>query len=398
MGEPGGAGASGSTRIGEPGALGAPGSTQINESAEPRKNEGPGGVQGRRSPEGAARSIWRTLRMRGMSFKWDRRTPAVCTVLVLGAAAVFVLSVGYGEFDIGPGDVVRTVLGLETGDSRHSLVVWSFRMPRILTAYLVGAALATAGTIIQGVTRNPLAGPGIIGVTAGASLGAVAAIVLYSVPVTLLPFAAFGGGVGMAVLVMLLAWGGGNKPVRLVLVGVGMASMAGAVTSLMMLSGNIYAVQQAAIWMAGSVYGRGWEHVRVIAVWLGVLLPLAGAAVRPLNALALGDDLASGLGLGVGGMRGALMLLSVALTAVAVSVSGTIGFVGLAAPHITRRLVGPSHEGLMPASALTGGLLLMGADLIGRWIIAPSELPVGIVAAMIGAPYFGYLLYRTRGR
>ena len=117
-----------------------------------------------------------------------------------------------------------------------------------------------------------------------------------------------------------------------------------------------------------------------------------------MNALALGDDLASGLGLGVGGMRGALMLLSAALTAAAVSTAGTVGFVGLAAPHIARRLVGPSHEGLMPASALTGGLLLMGADLIGRWVIAPSELPVGIVAAMIGAPYFGYLLYRTRGR
>lgn len=138
--------------------------------------------------------------------------------------------------------------------------------------------------------------------------------------------------------------------------------------------------------------------VRTIATWLAVLLPITILMARQLNTLGLGDDLAKGLGLRVEIQRGLLLVLSVALAAVSVSVSGTIGFVGLVAPHITRRLVGPSHEGLVPTAALLGGVLLMLADLIGRWIIAPSELPVGIVAAVIGAPYFAYLLYQTRNQ
>jgi iron complex transport system permease protein len=146
------------------------------------------------------------------------------------------------------------------------------------------------------------------------------------------------------------------------------------------------------------VYGRGWEHVRTIFLWLVVLLPLTILMARQLNTLGLGDDLAKGLGLQVEIQRGLLLVLSVALAAVAVSVSGTVGFVGLVAPHITRRLVGPSHEGLLPITALLGGVLLMFADLLGRWVISPSELPMGIVVAMIGAPYFAYLLYQTRNQ
>ncbi|MCG8479396.1 MAG: iron ABC transporter permease [Spirochaetales bacterium] len=346
----------------------------------------------------ATKPLWRTVRTGRWSFKLDRRALPVCSALILGAAAIFVVSVGYGEFDISALDVLRTILGMETDDARHRLVVWSFRMPRILVAYMVGAALAISGTIIQGVTRNPLADPGVLGVTAGASLAAVAAIVRFDMPIVWLPLAAFGGGVTVAFLVLVLARGGGNTPVRLILVGVGMAAVATAFTNLLIVFGEINRVQQATIWLAGSVYGRDWGHVRTIAIWLAVLVPPALLAARALNALALGDELATGLGLSVAGQRTALLVVSVALAAVAVSVAGTVGFVGLVAPHITRRLVGPSHEGLVPTSALTGGLLLMGADLIGRRVIAPSELPVGIVAAMIGAPYFAYLLYRTRGR
>lgn len=307
-----------------------------------------------------------------------------------------VASISYGEFDITPVEVLQTVLGMETDDSRHELVVWTFRMPRILVAFMVGAALSVSGTILQGITRNPLADPGILGVTAGASVAAVAVIVWFDVPLRWLPFAAFGGALVMAVLIFALAWKGGSAPVRLILVGVGLSAVAVALTDLMIVFGEINQVQQATIWLAGSVYGRDWDHVHTIATWLAVLLPLTILMARQLNTLGLGDDLAKGLGLRVEIQRGLLLMLSVALAAVSVSVSGTIGFVGLVAPHITRRLVGPSHEGLVPTAVLLGGVLLMLADLIGRWIISPSELPVGIVAAVIGAPYFAYLLYQTR--
>ncbi len=348
--------------------------------------------------EDTPQPIWRTVRLGGFSFKLDRRAIPVFVVAILVGAGVLVTSISYGEFDITPVEVMRTIFGLETDDTRHELVVWTFRMPRILVAFMVGAALAVSGTILQGITRNPLADPGIIGVTSGASLAAVAIIVWFDVSISWLPFAAFGGAMVMAILIFALAWKGGSAPVRLILVGVGLSAVANALISLMIVFGEINQVQQATIWLSGSVYGRDWDHVRTIATWIVVLLPITILMARQLNTLGLGDDLAKGLGLRVEIQRGVLLVLSVALAAVAVSVSGTIGFVGLVAPHITRRLVGPAHEGLVPTAALLGGLLLMFADLIGRWVISPSELPVGIIAAIIGAPYFAYLLYQTRNQ
>lgn len=343
-------------------------------------------------------AIWHTIRIGSFSFKLDRRVLPVFAILSLLAISVLVVSISYGEYDISPLEVLQTILGQATDDSRHELVVWTFRMPRILVAFMVGAALAVSGTLLQGITRNPLADPGILGVTSGASLAAVAMIVWLDVPLRWLPFAAFGGASVMAIIIFALSWKGGSAPVRLILVGVGMAAVANALTNLMIVFGEITQVQQATVWLAGSVYGRGWEHVQTIALWLVILLPITILLSRQLNTLGLGDDLARGLGLRVEFQRILLLILSVALASVAVSVSGTIGFIGLVAPHITRRLVGPSHEGLVPTSALLGGVLLMFSDLIGRWVISPSELPVGIVAAMIGAPYFAYLLYQTRNQ
>jgi iron complex transport system permease protein len=338
------------------------------------------------------------FRIGRFSFKLDKRVIPVFVVLLLIGITVLVTSVSYGEFDISPIEVLQTIIGIDTGDSRHDLVVWTFRLPRILVAFMVGAALAVSGTILQGITRNPLADPGILGVTSGASLAAVAIIVWFDVPIQWLPFAAFAGAFIMAVLIFVLAWNDGSSPVRLILVGVGLSSVAAALTNLMIVFGEINQVQQATIWLAGSVYGSSWAHVHTISIWLALLLPISILLARQLNTLGLGDDLAKSLGQRVELQRAVLLLLSVALAAIAVSVSGTVGFIGLVAPHITRRLVGPLHEGLIPTSALLGGVLLMFADLIGRWIISPSELPVGIVAAIIGAPYFAYLLYQTRNQ
>lgn len=277
-------------------------------------------------------------------------------------------------------------------------MVFTFRLPRILLAFLVGAALGTSGAIMQGITRNALAEPGILGISAGAGLAAVMLIVYGGeFPLAYLPWAAFGGALLTATAIYLLAWkDGGSSPIRLILIGVAFAAVLGSLITFALVFGDINDVQQAYIWLTGSVYGSSWEHVRTLGSWLLVLLPVAILSARQLNTLGLGDDVARGLGMRLERQRGLLLVISVGLAAAAVSVAGTVGFVGLVAPHITRRLVGPAHEGLIPITALFGGGLLVLADLIGRWVIAPSELPIGIVTALIGAPYFMYLLYRQK--
>lgn len=346
---------------------------------------------------------WITIRTQRppFSYRIDRRVPPVALGIIAFTLVTLVLSISYGEYDISPLDVVRTILNVNQDHpdyANFALVVHTFRLPRIVLAFLVGAALATSGAIMQGVTRNPLADPYLLGVSAGAGLAAVAVIVwLSSVPVSVLPWAAFGGAIIAAGLIYLLAWKqGSSTPIRLILIGIALEAGIASITTMLLLFGDITQVQQAYVWLTGSVYGRNWEHVQALGGWLLVLMPLAFLMARSLNTLGLGDDTAKGLGMRVEPQRILLMVISVALAAGAVAVSGTIGFVGLVAPHVTRRLVGPSHEGLLPVSALFGGALVVLADLVGRWVIAPSELPVGVVTAMIGAPYFLFLLYRSR--
>jgi iron complex transport system permease protein len=351
------------------------------------------------------KASWIALRPRGIPFSYriDRRVPLVAGLILLFTLGTLVLSVSYGEYNIPPVEVVRTILNTNQDHPDYAnfrLVVNTFRLPRIVLAFLVGAALATSGAIMQGVTRNALADPYLLGVSGGATLAAVSIIVwLKTVPISYLPFAAFVGALIVAGAIYVLAWkNGSTTPIRLILIGIALDSLIGAATTVMLVFGNINDVQQAYVWLTGSVYGRNWEHVYALGGWLIVLLPIAFLLARQLNTLTLGDDTAKGLGLRVEWQRGLLMVVSVALAAAAVAVSGTIGFVGLVAPHVTRRLVGPSHEGVLPISVLFGGALVVLADLIGRWVIAPSELPVGVVTAMIGAPYFVYLLWRSRNR
>jgi len=333
------------------------------------------------------------------SFRLDRRVPGVLFVLALVALVGMVISVSQGEYPIPPLEVVKTILGLETANSDYSFIVNTLRLPRTIVAFLVGVGLAIAGTITQGITRNPLAAPGIIGVNAGASLAAVTLIVLLpSAPVAALPVAAFGGALTIALLIYLLAWNGGSSPVRLILVGIGFSLIAGALTNLMVTFGEINSVSQALVWLAGSVYGRSWEQVMALLPWLVIFGGLALLLTRELNTLNLGDDVARGLGSRIEWQRGLLLLTCVALAGASVATAGSIGFVGLMAPHLGRQLVGPSHEGLMPTSAMMGGMIVVWADLLGRLLFAPIELPCGIVTAAIGAPYFVYLLIGNRKR
>jgi len=305
--------------------------------------------------------------------------------------------VGYGEYSVPLLDVVRTVLGLQTNNTDYAFIVNTLRLPRALVALLVGVALAIAGTITQGILRNPLAAPGIIGINAGAALAAVTLIiVLPNISVSVLPIAAFMGGLTVFILIYLLAWKGGSSPIRLVLVGIGFSLMTAAITNILVTFGNINAVSQALVWLAGSVYGSSWKEVNTLLPWLIILIPVAMVMARDLNVLNLGDDIARGVGSPLEWRRGLLLVTSVALAGAAVATAGTVGFVGFIAPHIARRLVGPSHEGLLLTAGMTGGLLVVVADLIGRSLFAPIELPCGLITSAIGAPYFLYLLIRKR--
>ena len=332
-----------------------------------------------------------------ISFHLDRRVPSVLLILTLITLVAMVISVGYGEYPIPPLDVAKTLLGLPTTSGDYAFIINTLRLPRTLVAFLVGVGLAIAGTITQGITRNPLAVPSIIGINAGATLAAVTLIVLLpNAPVSVLPLAALAGALTIVVLIYLLAWQGGSSPVRLILVGIGFDLIAKALTNLMITFGDINTVSQALVWLVGSVYGRSWSQVLALIPWIGIFGAIALILARELNTLNLGDEVACSLGIQIEWQRGLLLLTSVALAGASVATAGAVGFVGLMAPHLGRQLVGVSHEGLLPVAAMLGGMLVVCADVLGRVMFAPLELPCGIITAAVGAPYFVYLLIKNR--
>jgi iron complex transport system permease protein len=334
-----------------------------------------------------------------LSFRLDRRVPITLIGLSLVTLLGIVLSTAQGEYPIGILDVIKTLLGINTGNPDHAFVIYTLRLSRVLTAALVGMAMAIAGTITQGITRNALAAPGIIGVNAGAALAAVAVIIVFpSLSATVLPVAAFLGGTIAALLIYLLSWQGGSAPIRLILIGVGVNLIAGAFTEVLTTFGEVSSVSQALVWLAGSVYGRSWEQIVAFLPWLIGFGTLALWRSRELNTLNLGDDIARSLGSQVEWQRGMLLMTSVALAGASVATTGSIGFVDLMAPHVARQLVGSSHEGLIPTAALTGAAIVVFADLLGRLLFAPIEIPCGLVTSAVGAPYFVYLLIRQRGK
>jgi iron complex transport system permease protein len=334
----------------------------------------------------------------------DRRVPIMAGIFLAVTLLGMIINMGIGQFPIAPLDVVKTLLGLDTGNPQHVFIVLTLRLPRMLVAWMVGVALGVAGTLVQGLTRNPLASPDLTGVTAGASLAVVSVFVLWpNLPYGALALAAFGGGVAAALLLYLLAWRnrdgqGGDSPMRLILVGIGLSAVLGALISFMITFAQINVVERAMVWLSGSVYASDWEDVRGLLLWLVIGVPLAWLGARDLNALNLGEDLARGLGVRVVVQRGWLLLLAVGLSAAVTVAAGAIGFVGLLAPHITRKLVGPRHEGAIPLAGLVGGLVVVLSDLVGRVVVAPAELPVGLMVALVGAPFFLYLLWQHRER
>lgn len=312
--------------------------------------------------------------------------------LVLGG---ILTSVAIGAVSLSPAQVFTGLF--DTSDRVSHQIVWNLRVPRVLVAGLVGMNLAVSGVLLQGIMRNPLAAPTIVGVTAGAGLAATAVMVLFSGLPTFLPLAAFGGAMGAAALVYMLSWqpGLGTSPVRMVLAGVAITSMIGAfTTSLMVVFSD--RVQPVILWLAGNLVGRSWDHLGIIWPYSVGGLIVAFLLVRQLNVLQLGDQAAQGLGVRIERSRFLAMALAALLAASAVSVAGLVGFIGLMVPHIMRLLGGYNHSYLIPASAAGGAALMIWADLGARMVMAPTEIPVGIITALLGGPFFVFLLYRTR--
>jgi iron complex transport system permease protein len=340
---------------------------------------------------------WRPLRPAWppVAIRLDLRALAVTLALGLVALAALVVSLGLGEYPLAPHDVVLTLLG--QGSPREAFVVTGLRLPRALVALAAGAALGAAGAIFQGLVRNPLASPEILGVTAGANVAAVLVIVVFpATPIALLGLASFGGALAVTALVYALAWRRGASPERLVLVGIGVTAVGYAiVTGAIGAVDELVYASQLVIATTGSVYGAGWPEFRTVGIALAVLLPLAMAGARHLDALRLGDGLARGLGARVELRRLGLLMVGTGLAAAAVAVAGPVSFVGLLAPHIARRLVGGGHAALIPAAAMAGATIVVVADALARNLFAPTDVPVGVFTAVVGAPYLIALVHRT---
>lgn len=319
----------------------------------------------------------------------------ILSVLLLGT---IVISIGLGPASVSYDRLLPTLFG--QGTFKEDFVLFSLRLPRIIITLLAGMALALSGSILQGITRNELADPGIIGINTGAGV-AVAIFFLYF-PVDVgsfiygLPVAAFLGALVTAVAIYALSYdrNRGLQPIRLILTGVGFSMALSGIMVILISSTKREKVDFIAKWLAGNIWGTDWTFVYALLPWLIVLIPFTLYKANKLNLLALNEPVAIGVGVSIEKERIQLLLTAVALAASAVSVTGGISFIGLMAPHIARALVGPRHQWFLPIALLIGGWLLVLADTIGRNIADPDGVPAGIVVALIGAPYFIYLLLK----
>ncbi|NHI18857.1 iron chelate uptake ABC transporter family permease subunit [Phycicoccus endophyticus] len=331
-----------------------------------------------------------------------RRVVFVTVGCLLAALAVGVVGLAAGSSSLTAGDAVRTLLG--GGSPGEHLIVVGLRLPRVLGALLVGTALGLAGALTQTFARNPLATPDIIGVTSGASLGAVMAIVLaggtYQVAAGTLslgmPAAAAVGALLTALVVYGLAWRGGIDSFRIILIGIGATATLSGVTSYLVARAQITEAANAAQWLVGSLSGMSWSSVRPLLVVVLLVTPVALAQSRDLEVSQLGDDVTSGLGVAVQRHRLLVLGCAVLLTAAAVSASGPVEFVAFLAPQVAQRLAATARPPLL-ASAFVGALVVAGADAASRTVL-PGQLPVGIVTAVVGAPYLIWLLTRLKER
>lgn len=308
------------------------------------------------------------------------------------AIVAFLISITNGSLKLSVGEVIRAIF--TQADTTNSTVIMNIRLPRILLAILVGINLSLSGVILQSVMKNPLADPGIIGVSAGAGLFGMIILILFPHMSAMLPPFTFIGAMLACILIYILSWKNGIRPVRVILSGVAISSLFGAGISALMV---FYSdrLQNAVVFMAGSLSGTSWPHVHIILPYTVIGLILTFLYKEQLNLLMLGDDTAASLGLNVNRARLGLTAVAAMLAASAVSVVGLLGFVGLIVPHITRLVIGSDHKYLVPGTAILGAFTLTLSDMLARTLFSPIEIPVGIIMAIFGAPFFLYLLRRA---
>ena len=280
-------------------------------------------------------------------------------------------------------------------DDKNYFTLMEYRLPRAVLAILLGGALAISGVLVQSVVRNPLASPDILGINNAAGLVAVSVLMfLPNLAFYWMPIFAFLGGV-LSFVILWIVCGFNFRPIKMAIIGVALSALWAAISHYLMLT-NPVEINTAMLWLTGSLWGRSWSYLNVVLPWLIVLLPLPFIFCRDLDTLGLGENKASTLGVTVNKVQISALVLAVALSTTAVAICGPIAFLGLVAPHLARRLVGGRHRTLLPAALIIGALLLQLSDILARVIDPPTELPAGILTAIIGAPYFFYLLMRTK--
>lgn len=280
-------------------------------------------------------------------------------------------------------------------DDKNYFTLMEYRLPRAVLAILLGGALAISGVLVQSVVRNPLASPDILGINNAAGLVAVSVLMfLPNLAFYWMPIFAFFGGV-LSFVILWIVCGFNFRPIKMAIIGVALSALWAAISHYLMLT-NPVEINTAMLWLTGSLWGRSWSYLNVVLPWLVVLLPLPFIFCRDLDTLGLGENKASTLGVTVNKVQISVLVLAVALSTTAVAICGPIAFLGLVAPHLARRLVGGRHRTLLPAALIIGALLLQLSDILARVIDPPTELPAGILTAIIGAPYFFYLLMRTK--
>ena len=322
----------------------------------------------------------------------------ISSIFILFIGVVISINAGYIEIPIQR--VIQTLLG--NGTEQDEITIFSFRLPRIVMAILVGMGIAVSGALLQAISKNPLADPGILGINSGAGF----AVVLYTffmqgvifsqqwISVFLMPLVALLGALLAAVLIYFLAWKKGTvTPTRMVLVGIGINAAFGAGIIIFQLKMEPHDFMKTVVWLSGTIWGSTWTFVWAILPWLILLIPIAIYKARILDILTLGEQISISVGINLNRERLKFLLIAVLLAGVCVAVGGGITFLGLIAPHIARRLVGANHKRIIPLSALIGGILILFSDTVGRILLAPTELPVGIILSVVGAPYFIYLMF-----
>lgn len=327
------------------------------------------------------------------------KTILILSILLTITFITVLASLNMGSFKIAPIDVLKTLIG--QGQRNYEIAIFKLRLPRIVIAILVGSALATAGTILQGVTKNDLADSGILGINSGAALFVVVYIYLMNgnvydgvsnLTIFTMPIVALLGALLGAFLIYALAFKNGISSQRLLLIGIGINIAFTSIMTIFQLKFTTQEFNRVMAWTSGSIWGSNWKYVIAILPFIIVFTFLTIYKSRYLDVLNLGDEIPTGLGVNVEKERRKLIAYAVILAGVATSVAGSISFLGLVSPHIARKLVGPKHKKLIPISALIGTVLILAADTVSRNLLAPIEIPVGIVISIIGVPYFIYLM------